>query len=73
MEHGKRRLIVGKMEMIYPDRSGVIFYPSGKVTLGYFTNCDNCGKEHNIKQMRSIMVGRELDVIWLCSECNKVK
>lgn len=73
MAHGSRSQIVGEMEMIYSDGSGVIFHPSGKVTLGYFVDCDNCGKEHNIRTMRSIMVGRDLDVIWLCSECNKVK
>lgn len=41
--------------------------------MSTFTNCDDCEKEFNINELRSIMVGRDLDVIWLCSECNKVK
>ena len=73
MAHGESKLNMGEMEMIYPDGSGIIFHPSGKITMATFTNCDDCGKEHNIREMRSIMVGRNLDVMWICSECNRVK
>ena len=72
MEHGSRRQIVGDMELIYSDGSGLIFTDNG-VKPAWFTHCDGCGKEHNIHNMRSIMQYPDYDVIWLCKDCNTVK
>ena len=63
---------MGDMEMIYPDGSGMIFTDRG-IKPAWFTKCDGCGVEHNIKEMYSIMQGIDYDVMWVCKECYKVK
>lgn len=63
---------MGDMEMIWADGSGIQFTENG-ITSQHYAPCDSCYKMTPLYNLRSMLLGLELDAIWLCKECHKVK
>ena len=61
--------IMGDMEMIFPDGSGIEFNDEG-VDLVFYDYCDGCNKSTKLQEI----LPANKDELWLCKACKaKVK